>query len=80
MATASSSNFVFLDVHDPQFVRLGRLAERYFPEDLSTCLLKLRQFTELLAQLADLVIEFVGVAEFETIRVKCLDENYFAEN
>jgi len=32
-------------------VRLGQLAERYFPEDPNTCLLKLRQLAELLAQL-----------------------------
>jgi type I restriction enzyme, R subunit len=32
-------------------VRLGRLAERYLPEDPNTCLLKLRQLAELLAQL-----------------------------
>jgi type I restriction enzyme R subunit len=32
-------------------VRLGVLAERYFPEHPNTCLLKLRQLAELLAQL-----------------------------
>ncbi|MGE3703517.1 MAG: type I restriction-modification system endonuclease, partial [Hyphomicrobiaceae bacterium] len=46
-----SSNFGFLKAHDEQLVRLGLLAERYFPEDPNTCLLKLRQLTELLAQL-----------------------------
>jgi type I restriction enzyme R subunit len=46
-----SSNFTFLRAHDEQLVRLGRLAERYFPEDPNTCLLKLRQLSELLAQL-----------------------------
>jgi type I restriction enzyme R subunit len=51
MATAITSNFGFLIVHDEQLVRLGRLAERYFPEDPNTCLLKLRQLSELLAQL-----------------------------
>jgi len=45
------TNFGFLAQHDEQLVRLGRLAERYFPEDPNTCLLKLRQLTELLAQL-----------------------------
>lgn len=46
-----SANFAFLSVHDPQLVRLGALAERYFTDDPSTCLIKLRQFGELLAQL-----------------------------
>jgi type I restriction enzyme, R subunit len=46
-----ASNFEFLRQHDEQLVRLGLLAERYFPDDPNTCLLKLRQLTELLAQL-----------------------------
>lgn len=46
-----SPNFGFLQVHDPQLVRLGALAERYFTSDPNTCLIKLRQFGELLAQL-----------------------------
>jgi hypothetical protein len=45
------TDFGFLSQHDEQLVRLGRLAERYFPEDPNTCLLKLRQLSELLAQL-----------------------------
>jgi type I restriction enzyme R subunit len=45
------TNFGFLGDHEPQLVRLGQLAERYFPEDPNTCLLKLRQLAELLAQL-----------------------------
>ena len=44
------SNFTHLRAHDEQLVRLGLLAERYFAEDPNTCLLKLRQLTELLAQ------------------------------
>lgn len=47
---ALRSNFAHLKVHDEQLVRLGLLAERYFPEDPNTALLKLRQLTELLAQ------------------------------
>ena len=35
-----SVNFAFLDVHDPQLVRLGALAEQYFTFDPNTCLLK----------------------------------------
>ena len=46
-----SPNFAFLKVHDLQLVRLGSQAERYFAEDPNTCLIKLRQFGELLAQL-----------------------------
>ncbi len=45
------SNFSFLAPHDAQLMRLGALAERYFPDDPNTCLLKLRQLAELLAQL-----------------------------
>lgn len=45
------SNFACLETHDAQLVRLGMLAERYFPEDPNTSLLKLRQLAELLAQL-----------------------------
>ena len=44
------SNFDFLNTYDAQLVRLGVLAERYFKEDPNTCLIKLRQFAELLAQ------------------------------
>jgi len=47
-----ASNFSFLKAHDAQLVRLGLLAERYFADDPNTCLLKLRQLSELLAQLA----------------------------
>jgi type I restriction enzyme R subunit len=46
-----SPNFGFLGQHDAQLERLGALAERYFAEDPNTCLIKLRQFTEVLAQL-----------------------------
>lgn len=46
-----SPNFAFLRVHDLQLVRLGTQAEQYFHDDPNTCLIKLRQFGELLAQL-----------------------------
>jgi type I restriction enzyme, R subunit len=46
-----SANFDFLGTQDAQLVRLGALAERYFKDDPNTCLIKLRQFGELLAQL-----------------------------
>lgn len=48
---AVSPNFAYLRVHDVQLVKLGTLAENYFKDDPVTCLMKLRQFGELLAQL-----------------------------
>jgi type I restriction enzyme R subunit len=45
------SNFAYLSQHDEQLARLGLLAERYFPSDPNTCLLKLRQLAELLARM-----------------------------
>src|SRR5215211_7910326 len=44
-------NFDFLRAHDPTLVQLGGLAERYFRDDPSTALVKLRQFIELLSKL-----------------------------
>jgi Domain of unknown function (DUF4145) len=46
-----TSNFAHLQEHDEQLLRLGMLAERYFPDDPNTSLLKLRQLAELLAQI-----------------------------
>ena len=46
-----SANFDFLSAHSLQLTRLGGLAERYFKDDPNTCLIKLRQFGEVLAQL-----------------------------
>lgn len=48
--TLASSNFSFLATHEPLLVKLGGLSERYFSEDPSTSLIKLRQYSELLAQ------------------------------
>jgi type I restriction enzyme, R subunit len=45
-----SGNFGFLEPHGAQLYRLVALAERYFQSDPNTCLFKLRQFSELLAQ------------------------------
>ncbi len=45
-----TSNFLQLQEHDEQLLRLGMLAERYFAEDPNTCLLKLRQLAEVIAQ------------------------------
>ncbi len=48
--TNRASNFSFLESEQPQLFRLGALAERYFPEDPNTCIVKLRQFGEMLAR------------------------------
>lgn len=69
--TSLRSNFAHLKAHDEQLVRLGLLAERYFPEDPNTTLLKLRQLTELLAQqVASRIGLYVSSEEpqFELIR------------
>jgi type I restriction enzyme R subunit len=52
MAAGSSSltNFAHLEEHDQLLVRLGMLAEKYFTDDPNTCVLKLRQLGEALAQ------------------------------
>lgn len=47
---ALRSNFTHLQEHDVQLLKLGMLAERYFADDPNTCLLKLRQLAEVLAQ------------------------------
>ncbi len=46
-----SPNFGFLARQDRDLVLLGSLAERYFRDDPSTALLKLRQFAELMSKL-----------------------------
>lgn len=55
-----TSNFAHLQSHDEQLLRLGMLAERYFADDPNTCLLKLRQLSEVLAQL---VASNVGILD-----------------
>ena len=45
------SNFDFLSFHDERLAALGGLAERYFRDDPSTAIVKLRQFAELTAKL-----------------------------
>ena len=45
-----TTNFAQLRPYDEQLFRLGVLAERYFPEDPNTALIKLRQLGERLAQ------------------------------
>jgi type I restriction enzyme R subunit len=48
--TLPATNFAHLQAHDEQLVRLGMLAEKYFTDDPNTCILKLRQLGEALAQ------------------------------
>jgi len=50
MIEVSSTNFSFLSVHDPLLVKLAGEAEQYFFTDPNICLIKLRQFGEVLAQ------------------------------
>ena len=60
---ALSSNFAPLQSHDEQLLRLGMLAERYFADDPNTCLLKLRQLSEVHAQLvASSIIGYIRQA------------------
>lgn len=47
----STSNFIFLTAHDQRLATLGAFAERYFRDDPSTAIFKLRQFAELMAKL-----------------------------
>lgn len=54
----TSLNFEFLQDHHSLLPELGGQAERYFAADPNTCLLKLRQFGELLAQLVAEFIDF----------------------
>jgi type I restriction enzyme, R subunit len=47
----ASVNFGFLGIHDSRLAALGAQAERYFRDDPSTAIIKLRQLAELLAKL-----------------------------
>jgi type I restriction enzyme, R subunit len=68
-AEAHSANFEFLRATDGQLYRLAALGERYFRTDPNTCVVKLRQFAELMAKdvsaraglLTDPDAEFVAV-------------------
>ena len=46
----TSNNFSFLAVHDPFLAKLAAQAEQYFFADPNICLIRLRQFGEVLAQ------------------------------
>lgn len=70
------SNFAHLRAHDQQLVRPGMLAERYFGADANTCLLKLRQLAEALAQLAaSRVGLFSGPGESQIDLLRRLQDN-----
>lgn len=69
-----SSNFEFLRSHDPLLVALGAQAERYFSEDPATCLMKLRQFAEVLAQRAAATLGlFVSTEQSQLELIRTLD-------
>ena len=66
-AKPTSANFGFLARYDGVLVAVTTQAERYFAEDPVTCLMKLRQFGELLAQqLAARAGVFMGVEEAQS--------------
>jgi type I restriction enzyme R subunit len=67
-----SANFGHLASFDAQLVRLGSLAERYFSDDPITCLMKLRQFGELLAELTAAKLGFYGLDTLQADRLKRL--------
>lgn len=70
------TNFACLQEHDVQLVRLGMLAEKYFPADPNTCILKLRQFAELLAQmLAARIGVFTSSEETQFGLLRRLEDN-----
>ncbi|MER9561080.1 type I restriction-modification system endonuclease [Mesorhizobium sp. M0571] len=46
-----TANFGFLSIHDAKLVTLGGQAERYFRDDPSTAIIKLRQYAELMVKL-----------------------------
>ena len=64
LAKPGSANFSFLARYDDALVGIAAQAERYFADDPVTCLMKLRQFGELLGQqLAARAGVFAGVDE-----------------
>ena len=67
-----SSNFEFLQEHDPIFYQIGTAAERAFAGDPNTTLLKLRQLAEALAQniATRIGIEFDETVTQETLLYK----------
>ncbi len=69
-----SSNFWMLASYEPELAKLGGRAEKYFAEDPNTCLLKIRQFAELLAQtVAAQVGMYTDAAEHQTDLLRRLE-------
>jgi type I restriction enzyme R subunit len=64
-----SGNFAFLNDQSPQLARLAVLAERYFSDDPTAALIKLRQFAEFIAKdiAAHHAILSVGSANFDDV-------------
>ena len=54
----TSTNFDFLQEHDPLFVELAASAERAFASDPNTTLIKLRQFAEAIACFSEVAFGF----------------------
>ncbi len=79
MAQFTSLNFEFLKPHDRQLVHLGASAERYFSEDPNTCLIKLRQFGELLAQLVAVEVGIQGEGSQQDL-LRLLGDRSFSRN
>jgi hypothetical protein len=58
-----SANFGFLAEHDPLFVQIASAAEKAFPSDPNTTLIKQRQLGEALAQ------HIAALAGIEPLRI-----------
>ncbi|MEI7845507.1 MAG: type I restriction-modification system endonuclease [Chloroflexota bacterium] len=77
MTYLPQTNFAFLQKRDEQLSRLGLLAEKYYADDPNTCLIKLRQFCELLAQTVSAQMELYRnepESQYELLR-RLRDEN-----
>jgi type I restriction enzyme R subunit len=69
-----TTNFAQLRSYDEQLFRLGLLAERYFPEDPNTALIRLRQLGERLAQqVASRFGVFISIEETQLALIRRLE-------
>ena len=74
-------NFSFLKKSEPVLASLGGLAERYFTSDPNTCLLKLRQFGEILAKIVAArtgLLEDQEISQFDLLKV--LERNGYLQH
>ncbi|HEY9899313.1 MAG TPA: type I restriction-modification system endonuclease [Pantanalinema sp.] len=78
--TTVQSNFSFLAEHSPRLVTTATLAERYLADDPNTCLIKLRQYAEILAQMVAARIGLYTSTEdsFKDILDRMRDRNVLA--